>query len=132
MGERTAALGMLCEVLGALVAALLALAQAPAWLPAPLFLIGLGQGIALPALVRLNVDQVDPRWAGLAAGLVSATLQISAAVATALVGGLFFTLAPDDDGARLAQVGFAFATLAIGAALLLAAALSWRQARIHG
>jgi len=132
MGERTAALGMLCEVLGALVAALLALAQAPAWLPAPLFLIGLGQGIALPALVRLNVDQVDPRWAGLAAGLVSATLQISAAVATALVGGLFFTLAPDDGGARLAQVGFAFATLAIGAALLLAAALSWRQARIHG
>lgn len=132
MGARTAALGMLLEVLGALAACMLALAQAPAWLPAPLFLIGLGQGIALPALVRLNVDQVDPRWAGLAAGLVSATLQISAAVATALVGGLFFTLAPDGGGARLAQVGFAFATLAIGAALALAAALSWRQARVHG
>ncbi|NID03292.1 MFS transporter [Luteibacter jiangsuensis] len=132
MGARTAALGMLLEVLGALAASMLALAQAPAWLPAPLFLIGLGQGIALPALVRLNVDQVDPRWAGLAAGLVSATLQISAAVATALVGGLFFTLAPDGGGARLTQVGFAFATFTIGAALALAAALSWRQARIHG
>ncbi|MGN6093676.1 MAG: MFS transporter [Luteibacter jiangsuensis] len=132
MGARTAALGMLFEVLGALAACMLALAQAPAWLPAPLFLIGLGQGIALPALVRLNVDQVDPRWAGLAAGLVSATLQISAAVATALVGGLFFTLAPDGGGARLTQVGFAFATLTIGAALAVAAALSWRQARIHG
>ena len=132
IGARTAALGMLLEVLGALAACMLALAQAPAWLPAPLFLIGLGQGIALPALVRLNVDQVDPRWAGLAAGLVSATLQISAAVATALVGGLFFTLAPDGGGARLTQVGFAFATLTIGAALAVAAALSWRQARIHG
>lgn len=132
VGARTAALGMLFEVLGAVAASMLALAQAPAWLPAPLFLIGLGQGIALPALVRLNVDQVNPRWAGLAAGLVSATLQISAAVATALVGGLFFTLAPDGGGARLAQVGFAFATLAIGAALALAAALSWRQARLRG
>jgi len=131
MGARTAALGMLCEVLGALTVGMLALAQAPAWLPAPLFLIGLGQGIALPALVRLNVDQVNPRWSGLAAGLVSATLQISAAVATALIGGLFFTLAPDGGGAQPAQVGFAFATLAIGAALALAAALSWRQARIH-
>ncbi len=131
MGTRTAALGMLCEVLGALIACILALTHAPAWLPAPLFLIGLGQGIALPALVRLNVDQVDPRWAGLAAGLVSATLQISAAVSTALVGGLFFTLAPDGSGARLAQAGFAFATLVIGAALALAAALSWRQAQSH-
>lgn len=132
IGARTAALGMLCEVMGTLAACALALAHGPAWLPAPLFLIGLGQGIALPALVRLNVDQVNPRWAGLAAGLVSATLQISAAVSTALVGGLFFTLAPDGGGSRPVQLGFAFAALAIGAALALAAALSWRQAKIHG
>ena len=83
-------------------------------------------------LVRLNVDQVDTRWAGLAAGLVSATLQISAAISTALVGGLFFTLAPDGSGARLAQVGFALASLVIGAALALAAALSWRQTQSRG
>ena len=80
------------EILGMLAAAGLAWVNAPGWLPAPLFLIGVAQGIALTALVRLNVDQVEARWAGLAAGLVSDTLQISAAVSTATIGGLFFAL----------------------------------------
>ena len=48
-----------------------AFAGASSWLALPLFLIGAGQGIALPALVRLNVDHVETRWAGLASGLVN-------------------------------------------------------------
>lgn len=36
----------------------------PSWRWLPLFVIGLGQGNALPVLVRLNVDQVEARWGG--------------------------------------------------------------------
>jgi len=124
LGSRTASLGMVLEVVGLVLVAVMALDDAPRWLPIPLFVIGLGQGIALPALVRLNVDHVDARWSGLAAGLVSASLQISAAVSVALIGGLFFALAPDGAAAADVRSGFAIATLAVAGALAIAAALS--------
>jgi MFS family permease len=126
-GSRTAVVGMVLEVTGLAMAASLAASGRPHWLPAPLFVIGLGQGIALPALVRLTVEHVDARWAGLAAGLVNATLQISAAVSVALIGGLFFTLAPDGASASKVQHGFAVASFAIAASLALAAWLSWKR-----
>lgn len=129
IGPRTASSGMALEVVGLVMAAALAFADAPRWLPVPLFLIGLGQGIALPALVRLSVDHVDARWAGLAAGLVSATLQISAAVSVALIGGLFFALAPDGSSAGKVRSGFAIASLAVAGALAVAAGLSWKRDR---
>jgi MFS family permease len=122
-GVRTAAFGMLLEVLGLVMVAALAFAEAPTWLAAPLFLIGAGQGIALPALVRLNVDHVDSRWAGLASGLVNGTLQISAAVSVAVFGGLFFAIAPNGADAPDVRLGFAVASLAIGASLALGAGL---------
>lgn len=127
MGARTAAFGMALEVVGMLLTAALAVAGWPHWLWLPLFVIGLGQGIALPALVRLNVDQVDARWAGLASGLVNATLQVSAAVSVALIGGFFFTLAPEGASARAVQVSFGATAVVIGACLALAAALSWKK-----
>jgi len=126
-GARTAALGMILEVCGLVMVAALALADAASWLALPLFLVGAGQGIALPALVRLNVDQVGTRWAGLASGLVNATLQISAAVSVAMVGGLFITIAPDGASAEDVRLGFATASLTIGAALALAAGLGWKR-----
>jgi len=110
-----------------LAAAASARSDAPAWLPVPLFFIGMGQGIALPALVRLNVDQVDARWAGLAAGLVNATLQISAAVSTAVIGGLFFSIASDLGGVGDVKAAFSIAALAIGGCLALAAVLSQKK-----
>jgi Na+/melibiose symporter-like transporter len=124
LGARTAAFGMGLEVLGMLVAAALAVAEWPQWMWMPLFVIGLGQGIALPALVRLSVDQVNARWAGLASGLVNATLQVSAAVSVALIGGFFFTLAPEGASAREVQVGFAATAIVIGVLLGFAAVLS--------
>ncbi len=127
VGSRTAAFGMILEVVGLMLAALLAVAGNQSWLPVPLFIIGLGQGIAVPALVRLNVDQVDARFSGLAAGLVSATLQISAAVFVALVGGLFFTLAPEGADPKEIQLSFAISTAAIGVSLGLAAMLCWKR-----
>lgn len=128
LGAGTAAFAMGLEVAGVLAAAGLAWVDAPAWLPAPLFLIGLGQGMALPALVRLNVDQVDARWAGLAAGMVNATLQISAAVSTAIIGGLFFALSSHGAGPAAVKAAFPVALLVIAAGLALGADLS-REAR---
>jgi len=124
LGSDTAAFGMALEVGGLLVAAASVAMDAPAILPLPLFFIGLGQGVALPALVRLNVDRVDKRWAGMAAGLVTATLQIGAAVSTAVIGGLFFSLAPDGAGAAAVTSAFAITLVAIAAGLALAAVLS--------
>jgi MFS family permease len=127
LGSRTAAFGMILEALGLVSVAALAFAGMVSWLALPLFLIGAGQGIALPALVRLNVDQVETRWAGLASGLVTATLQISAAVSVALIGGLFIAIAPDGANAQDVRLGFAVASLAISAALVMAAGLSWER-----
>ncbi|WMJ69231.1 MFS transporter [Stenotrophomonas sp. 24(2023)] len=129
LGARTAAAGMAMESAGLVATAVSALADRPSWLPVPLFLIGMGQGIALPALVRLSVDRVDVRWAGLAAGLVSATLQIGAAVSVALVGGVFFAVAPDGAAPGTVREAFAIATLLIACALAVAAGLSARAAR---
>lgn len=128
-GMRAEVSGMLMEAGGLVMVAGLALVQAPSWMPAPLFLIGAGQGIALPALVRQSVDHVDPRHAGLASGLVNATLQFSAAISVALVGGVFFAIAPDGAGAAEVRTGFAVASLVVAASLAMAAALSWKPRR---
>jgi MFS family permease len=127
LGSRTAAFGMILEVTGLIFIALLSVTGNSFYLPLPLFIIGLGQGIAIPALVRLNVDQVDPGFSGLAAGLVSATLQISAAVFVALIGGLFFTLAPDGASVMKIQLSFGISTSVIAVSLGLAAMLCWKR-----
>jgi predicted MFS family arabinose efflux permease len=127
LGSRTAAFGMILEVTGLIFAAVLSLKGSVLYLPIPLFIIGFGQGIAIPALVRLNVDQVDPRFSGLAAGLVSATFQISAAVFVAFIGGLFFTLTPDGASAQDIRFGFGLSTAAIGLSLAVAVMLCWKR-----
>lgn len=124
LGRHTAAAGMVTEACGLFWTAILVHgAQLPA-LTASIFLIGFGQGVALPALVRRNVECVDRRWSGLAAGLVSSVLQVSAALAVALLGGLFFALA-GPHGSR-ADVTRAFSTTVtlIGILLFIAAFLA--------
>lgn len=127
-GISVAALGMRLEATGLMLAAGAAAIGKPHWLPVPLLLLGIGQGIALPALVRLNVDLVPPRWAGLAAGVVSAAMQLGAALSVALVGGVFFSLAPDGARAEQVQVAFAVACLMIAIAMASAAMLSRKLA----
>lgn len=124
LGTRVAALGMGVEALALLAVAGLAVAGKPSWLVGPLLLLGIGQGIALPALVRLNVDRVEPRWAGLAAGAITAAMQMGAALSVALVGGVFFALAPDGAGARQVSIAFAVACAMIAIAMATAAFLS--------
>ena len=128
LGSSAATFGMSLEALGLVLAAGAAAIDRPSWLWVPLLVVGIGQGIALPALVRLNVDLVEPRWAGLAAGMVSAAMQLGAALSVALVGGLFFSLAPDGAGVEDVASGFAAACLMIASAMAIAAVLSRRLA----
>jgi MFS family permease len=86
-----------------------------------LLMIGLGQGTALPALVRAVIDLVDPHFAGLASGLVNATLQIGAALSVAVIGGLFFTVLGAGGGAASVDAGFSLALMGIAGTLLAGA-----------
>ncbi|MEM5313387.1 MFS transporter [Paraburkholderia sp. JHI869] len=123
-GHRAAAAGMAIEGCGLFWTAMLVHDERLHALSASLFLIGFGQGVALPALVRRNVECVDRRWSGLAAGLVSSVLQVSAALAVALLGGLFFALAgPQTNGAQVAHA-FATTVAIIGILLFVAAFLA--------
>ena len=73
-------------------------------------------------MIRTVIDRVDPRWSGLASGLVNATLQIGAAISVAVIGGLFFTLAgPKPDLDSLGRA-FSVALVCIAAALVVGAA----------
>jgi MFS family permease len=128
LGSSAATFGMSLEALGLVLAAGAVAIGRPSWLSLPLLVVGIGQGIALPALVRLNVDLVEPRWAGLAAGMVSAAMQLGAALSVALVGGVFFSLAPDGAGVEDVASGFAAACLMIASAMAIAAVLSRRLA----
>lgn len=128
LGSSAATFGMSLEALGLVLTAGAAAIDRPSWLWVPLLVVGIGQGIALPALVRLNVDLVEPRWAGLAAGMVSAAMQLGAALSVALVGGVFFSLAPDGAGVEDVASGFAAACLMIASAMAIAAVLSRRLA----
>ncbi len=126
LGARTAAFGHGPEVMGLLLAA--ALAGLPSWLPVPLLLIGLGQGIALPALVRgergpggtepgrtrRRLDEMPPcrsappwRWRSLAACFFALAPMVLAEESA----DRLFRCRPDD-----------------GRALALAAVLSWPSA----
>ncbi|WP_176929196.1 hypothetical protein [Paraburkholderia lycopersici] len=70
-----------------------------------LFLIGFGQGVALPALLRRNVERIDRCWSGLAAEFVRSVLQVSAALVVAVPDGLFFALAgPDASGEHVTRI----------------------------
>jgi MFS family permease len=123
-GHRAATAGMAIEGCGLLWTAMLVHDAQLHALNASLFLIGFGQGVALPALVRRNVECVDKRSSGLAAGLVSSVLQVSAALAVALLGGLFFALAgPDSSSAHVARA-FATTVAIIGILLFVAAFLA--------
>ncbi|WP_225440246.1 MFS transporter [Amycolatopsis eburnea] len=120
MGRRIAALGLCLETVGFLAfAGLVAAFGQTAWTAAPLALIGFGQGLALPSLIRLTVTHIPRAFAGLASGLVNATLQISAALSVAIIGGLFYTVAGAyGSTAAITAVSILIATLLFASALL--------------
>ena len=77
---------------------------------------GVGQGLLQPSTVRIVLAEVEPEQAGLAAGVVTSTLQIGAAVGVAAVGSVFFAVLGQQAGAIAYGNAFACA-LAVAAGL---------------
>ena len=122
LGALAASAGMATTALAILTLAYLVHRCASLGVEPALLVMGFGQGTAMPAMIRAVIDRVDPRWSGLASGLVNATLQIGAAISVAVIGGLFFSRM--GQGAQLETIGDAFALslLCIAAALTVGAA----------
>lgn len=125
LGAATPTAGMVLEAVGLFGMAVAVSHNLFGLFTPALFLIGLGQGIALPTLVRAVIDRVEVKCAGLAAGLVNSVLQISAALAVALIGGLFYAVLAGRMGLVPIAHAFTVALVCMGASLLLAALLAW-------
>ena len=88
-------------------------------------LLGVGAGMAFPALMKLAMSGVGPTEAGLASGLVNTTAQVGAALGLAVLATVSASRTEGlvDDGASVASALTSGYHLAfwIGAALVLAA-----------
>ncbi len=123
-GRFSAGAGMVLQAAGLFGTAALISNGLPQFLFAALFLIGAGQGIALPSLVKSIVQRVDRTQSGLASGLVNSMFQIGGALAAAIVGGLFFSiLGPATDVQSIGRA-YSVAAVAIAICLLIAGWLS--------
>jgi MFS family permease len=100
-----------------------------------LLLIGLGMGLSIPTMFRVVVERVDQHRAGLVGGMVNSTLQVSAAIGVAALGGIFYAiLGRRTDPQALAQA-FAITMLLVAichvtGALLAAGLGQQRPARV--
>lgn len=94
------------------------------WLSAFLFVTGFGQGVSLPGLMHMVTGRVSPASSGMMAGVLGSTLQVSAALSVAVIGGIFYTvLGVRTDPAALAHA-FVVAILCIASCLAVGACLS--------
>lgn len=135
LGAYVNPVGMGLEAVGfiglvwAIVAAPTGVSPAPAPLAAILFVIGFGQGLALPTLMRMVTGRVAPAFSGMIAGIVSSTLQVGTALSVAVIGGIFYTvLGARTDPAAITQA-FVVAILCIAACLAVGAGLGITLAR---
>ena len=122
LGALAASAGMTVTALAMLAMAALVRSHASLGLEPVLLVMGLGQGTAMPSMIRAVIDRVDVRWSGLASGLVNATLQIGAALSVAIIGGLFFAKAGPAPTLDSLGAAFSLALVCISAALLVGAA----------
>lgn len=123
-------IGMGLEVAGLLALAGLIAATRTGVHPAPmplapiLFVIGFGQGLALPTLMAMVTGRVAPVLSGMIAGVASSTLQVSTALSVAVIGGIFYeVLGERTDPAAISQA-LIVAVLCIAACLAGGVALS--------
>ncbi|MFC5068548.1 MFS transporter [Flaviflagellibacter deserti] len=116
-------IGLGLETIGLLGLVWLIMATPTGAPPAPvplgviLFVIGFGQGLGLPTLMRMVTGRVAPAFSGMIAGIVSSTLQVSTALSVAVIGGIFYTvLDARTDPAAITQA-FIVAVLCIAVCL---------------
>jgi MFS family permease len=128
-GAASTSLGFVLSAGGLVATALLvfgAPGAAPPWVPISpaMAVLGLGMGMAIPTMVRVIVERVEPHRAGLVGGIVNSTLQVSAALGVAVLGGLFYTaLGTRTDAAAMGRA-FATTLLAIAACHVVGAVLA--------
>jgi EmrB/QacA subfamily drug resistance transporter len=95
------------------------------WLLIPAGLVGLGNGLTLPALIGAVLAGVRPAEAGAASGILTTTQQFANATGVAVLGALFFATL----GAHPALHDFTSATKVVAlvdvALVLTAAGLTW-------
>lgn len=122
--------GMGLEVVGFLGLAGLIAATSTGAHPTPkplaalLFVVGFGQGLALPTLMRMVTGRAAPALAGMIAGIASSALQLSTALSVAVIGGIFYqVLGARTDPAAITQALIA-AILCIAFCLAAGVALS--------
>lgn len=103
-------IGMGLEVVGFLGLAGILTATPTGLNPAPmpladlLFVVGFGQGLALPTLMGMVTSRVSPALSGMIAGIASSTLQVSTALSVAVIGGIFYqVLGTRTDPAAITQ-----------------------------
>jgi MFS family permease len=87
-------------------------------------LAGFGMGLAIPTMVRVIVERVEPQHAGLVGGLFNSALQVSAAMSIALLGGLFYTVLGSRTDPGAITHAYVVALLAISACHLGGALLA--------
>ncbi|MBR8333352.1 MFS transporter [Burkholderia ambifaria] len=131
-GYRVLTLGFALLTVGVATAAALAGDHAPgAGFYAGIAAIGVGQGLVLPSVVRIVLAEVDAARAGVASGMVTAMLQIGAAVGAATLGGLFFAGLGAQPAALDYVQGFRTAMWALTVVLLGCVALSAALGPMH-
>jgi MFS family permease len=120
-GRASSSIGYLLSAVGLAATALVVRGAPAGMLPNPLLLapslslVGLGLGLTIPTMVRVVVERVEPRHAGLVGGLVNSALQVSAALGVAVLGGLYFVLLGSATGP--AAITRAFSGVLVGIAL---------------
>jgi MFS family permease len=77
-----------------------------------LAVMGFGQGLIMPALIRVVLSEVPVASAGAGSGVLTTTQQVSLAVGVASLGSLFVSLAPAD---RLGTLDATLLVLAVQA-----------------
>ena len=138
LGEWVNPVGMGLETAGFLGLAWLISATPDSMAPAStplavlLFLIGFGQGLAMPTLMTMITGRVAPAYSGMIAGIASSTLQVSTALSVALIGGIFYTVLGGRDDPAAISHAFIVAALCIacclGAGVVLGMTLARRTA----
>lgn len=97
--------------------------------PAVLCAPGLGQGLAMPTLVRMVTGRVAPAFSGMIAGVTSSALQLSTALSVAVIGGLFYSMLDNGKSAANITQAFIVALAAMSLCLAAGAGLSFRLLR---
>ena len=92
------------------------------WLAAPLTLMGLSQGMTISPNQTLTLNSVDPRFGGVAGGILQLGQRTGAAVGTAMIPGIIFSLT---EGGHAWFEAFVIAIAIIMALTLAAMAVSF-------